>query len=153
MCCAKAQSSPSQSATPMVGESMTAPMLRTWVSSAAVRGDQASPPCHWMKPPLPTHTSRPSPDRGAVNQHSPLPQPTFLHLQEATRSPFIAAQRLRAVATSHRSRMAMRSRSCEGDQESRAAKQCHRGISCHPTLLTAPPTGRDKTLQGQVHWQ
>lgn len=167
MCAARAQSSLLQSVAPMVGESMTAPTLRTWGSFAAQKGELAPPLSLWRRPLRPPGTSQTNQDRETHHHHRslchpqlhPQPQPKSpLHLQEAMRSPSIATQLLHVAAASLHRRMATRSRFCDGieavpEQNSRSAQLCHKGTSYLHIWQMAQPTGRDRRQQGPVHKQ
>lgn len=152
----------------MVGESTTAPTLRTWGSFAALKGDLMPPLPPWSRPLHPPGTSQASQDRG-THHHSPLqlhrpqPQPQSqptspLLLLEATRSPSTATQPLPVAAASRHRRTATRSRSCDGieaapEQALRSAQLCRKGTSYLHIWRTAGPTGRGRRRRGPVHRQ
>lgn len=155
---ARAQSSPLQTVSPMVGESMTALTLRTWGLFAVQKGDLAPHLSPWRNVLHPPGISQARQDRGTHHSLYPLqPRPISPLLpQEAMRSPSFATQHLPVAVASHRRKMATRSRSCDGievvpEQVHRLAQLCHKGTSYLHVWQTVHPTGRGRRQRGPVH--
>lgn len=124
---------PLQNVAPMVGESMTAPMLRTWASFVAQKESKVPQEGR----PLP-HPDKSRDNREREPRSSQLHRRSPLLRVEAMRSPSTVTRRLHVAAGSHRRRTATRYRSHEGIE----GQHINRGSRYHRSRQPTPPKGR-----------